>query len=167
MKINMKRLSMILAGALLVCSLLTGCGNQDDHEKMCRLEIISTDDLAVIKTLDNITQEEAAAFLDVDHDMDIDKVDMAGINVSNNEMTDAGLIPEYRIVLYQEKTKTMIKSNDEYGEILEFITYKDSDCVRMNISVDAGEDIEVPDDFISVYYEGTDVFFDNLNKAID
>lgn len=85
----MKRLSMVLVGMLLICSLLTGCGNTDASEKMCRIEIIYEEDSKVIKTLDNITQDDAA------------------------------------------------------------------------------DGIDIADNFLSIYYTGTDVFFDNLHEMID
>lgn len=163
----MKRLSMVLVGMSLICSLLTGCGNTDVSEKMCRLEIISAEDSKVIKTLDNITQDDAAAFLDVNNDMDISGFKFAEMDISDDEIEESELVPEYRIILYQKKTETIIKSGDEYEKIIEFITYKDSDCIKMMILGDAAKGIDIDDDFLSIYYKGTDVFFDNLHENID
>lgn len=170
----MKNLLKVLVCMMTICVLLAGCGSEEESDKLCRIEVLSGEDGTVLKIMENMTQDEAAAFLDVQQEMNISGVslDILGFDVAQHDSgeirSEEGLAPEYRIILYQEKTKTVIQSGDDtYQKIMEYVTYKDSDLVKMIICGDVAEDVELKEEFLTVYYNGTDIFFANLREALN
>lgn len=172
----MKNLVRVLSAVLMAGVLLTGCGRKSDSEKMCRMEIISEEEQTVIKSIYDMTQDEVAAFLDIDHELDISgfSLDIPGFDIakyesSDNYVPEGELVPEYRIILYQEKTETLVKSgdSDEYGKIMEYVTYRDSDVIKMIICSDEIESVEFPEELLTVYFDGTDKFFSNLQEVLN
>lgn len=145
-----------LMSIVMLCFLFTACKNEADYEKMCRIEIISEEEPSIIKIIGGLTQAETADFFDED------------------EWTEAAenkdeLLPEYRIILYQEKTKTLIKleNSEDYEKIAEYVTYEDSACVKQSLGSELIRGKVVSDDMLTFYYNGTDKFFKNLQEAVN
>jgi len=155
---------------LTLCFLLIGCEREEEIEKLCKIEIVKEDTSEIIKVMDFMTQGDVADFFDEDEwGMQIeDNMGAEEIHEIETKVEQSELIPEYKIILYQEKTKTLISldNDEEYEEILEYVTYQDSKLVKEIIRSDEVKNMELPDEFFSYYFEGTEVFFENLRKAV-
>lgn len=86
------------------------------------------------------------------------------VKCAENNADENQLVPEYRITVYQEKTKTLIPSADDnqYEKITEYVTYKDSACVKVTVNSDLIKSREIPDGLLTYYYTGSDEFFKQL-----
>ncbi len=155
---------------LTLCFLLIGCEREEELEKLCRIEIIEEDTSTIIKVMDFMTQMDVSDFLDEDEwgiqtegNMSEEEIHEIETQVEQSE-----LIPEYRIILYQEKTKTLISldNDEEYEKIMEYITYEDSEVVKAIVESDARKNMGLSDEFFSYYFEGTEEFFENLQEVV-
>lgn len=155
---------------LTLCFLLIGCQREEAVEKLCKIEIKKEDTSTIIKVMDFMTQGDVADFLDEDEwGMQIeDNMSEEEVHEIETKVEQSELIPEYRIILYQEKTKTLISldNNEEYEKIMEYITYQDSELVKVTVGSDAIKNMELPDELFSYYFEGTEGFFENLWEAV-
>lgn len=154
---------------LVLCFLFIGCEREEEMEKLCKIEIVEEDTSTIVKVMEFMTQADVVAFLDedewgtqIEENMSEEEIHEIETKVEQSE-----LIPEYRIILYQEKTKTLISldNNEEYEKIMEYITYQDSKLVKAIVGSDAIKNMELPDEFRSYYFEGTEKFFENLWEA--
>ena len=84
------------------------------------------------------------------------------------ENFDEKLVSEYVIELYQEKTHTRVQPDKEntYEKIMEYITYKDSDIVKVVISKDTIKSGGVSEEDLTFYYKGSEQFFSALNNVL-
>ena len=85
--------------------------------------------------------------------------------------TDEELTPQYIINVYQEKTPTVIQTEDTdaYEKVLIYTTYENSDIVKVVVDDNAIHGVTydiVSKDFLTFYYKGTEKFFSTLNEAI-
>lgn len=136
----------IEAVILLLCLFLAGCSPDNPSGKLCRIEFLSAGTEEVLKTLDKQTQEQVFSLLQVDEWEETDK-------------PEGELTPEYKILVYQEKTPALLSflpffsSGSDYIQILEFTMYKDSQYVLEHIDTD--EIINnsfIPNISVSSYY---------------
>lgn len=146
----MKRTS--LSVFLLFLCLLTGCENK--AEKMCRIEIQGADSTC-IASLEQQTQADITDFFDEEHWLE-------------NEDTAENLTPEYTLLLYQEKTHTLLKTekDEPYEKIMEYTTYKDSDIVKAAICQNLVNGGSVSEEVLTAYYTGSEEFFTSIENAV-
>lgn len=152
----MKKNLLLLIFSLIFAVLLTGCTKEDTvGEKLCRIEISDALDHSSVAVLDRQSQADVSELFDENN----------WIEAAENSGSST---PQYVIALYQEKTPTAVKSeNDEpYEKIMEYTTYENSEKVKVSISGDAVNDI-VSDEFLSGYYIGSDKFFSALSDLSD
>lgn len=85
-------------------------------------------------------------------------------NWTETAKPESEAVPQYIITIYQEKTPTVIKQeNDEpYEKIMECITYENSKTIKVSISKNLVHGVAA-DEFLSVYYVGSEKFFSNLS----
>lgn len=147
-----------------ICT-LTGCGlrieaKEDKDEKLYCIEIQDADGTN-ITTLEEQSNEETFRFFDDDGE----KWSTA------SAYSDEGLTQQYIINVYQEKTHTVIETEDAdtYEKILTYTTYENSDIVKVVVDENAIHGVTfgvVSEDDLTFYYKGTEKFFSALNDAI-
>lgn len=149
----MRKIISLFSILILICIAITGCSKQAD-EKLCRIEIADSDNNIAAK-LENQSQSDITEFFDESDWKE------------TNDISFDNLVTEYVISVYQEKTKTVIKTenDDEYEKIMEYITFENSDIVKVSISGDVVGDI-VPDDILDEYYIASSDFFSKINNAV-
>lgn len=146
-----KLLCCLLLGS---CLFLIGCGSQ--QEKKCRIEIVSAETLDVIKTLEEMEQKELETLLDMEH-------------WEETAEPDETLMPEYEIIVYQEKTPTTISAGDtedNYEKIAAYVTYENSRLVKEVIDGDVIKSGKIPEDLLTVYYETSETFTEHFEKMV-
>lgn len=152
----MKR-SIFLSGLAVILSLLlTGCANNAQvSEKLCRIEIANAEKQNDVTVLESQRQSDVSEFFDEN-------------NWTEAAETSGTLTPQYVILLYQKKTPTVIKSeNDEpYEKIMEYTTYENSETVKVSVSGDLVNGT-ISDEFLSGYYVGSEKFLSALQNALD
>lgn len=168
MKKNMKKLIWFILLAL--CFLLIGCDRDEEVEKLCKLEIIEEETSTIIRSIEFMTQSDVAGFFD-EEEGETESERIIGeeeVHEIEERIEQSELIPEYRIIVYQEKTKTLLSldNNEEYEKIMEYLTYQESDIVKETIESDAVKNMKLLETFNSYYFHGTEKFFENLWKAV-
>lgn len=146
---------LLLCGLVVIISLLfNGCTNNNKGEKLCRIEISGAAKQNNIAVLEQLKQSDISEFFDENNWTEAVKI-------------SSELIPQYTISLYQEKTKAVIKSkNDEqYEKIMEYITYENSDIVKVTIGGDVINS-SVSNKYLSEYYIASEEFFSALDNAL-
>ena len=148
----MKKIISFLAILILVFIAMAGCGKTVD-EKLCRIEIADSN-YNVITVLEKQSQLDVSKFF---NESDWKETEKATDN----------LVSKYVITVYQEKTETVIKadSNDEYIKIMEYVTFENSDIVKVLVSGDIVKGI-VSDEFLEEYYIASSDFFSEINNAV-
>lgn len=149
---DMKRIVSLLGVLVLVLIAITGCSKAVD-EKLCRIEI-SDSNYNIITVLENQSQSDVSKFFDES-------------NWKETENSTDNLVSEYVITVYQEKTETVIKAddNDEYIKIMEYVTFENSDIVKVLVGGDVVKGI-VSDKFLEEYYIASSDFFLEINNAV-
>ncbi len=148
----MKRIITILI-ACMFC--LAGCagGTGDGAKKKSRIEIFSIDD-ELLSTIDD--------------------GDTINNLLNNNDWSEAnelpdGLTPEYKLLVYREKTLLAGQNPDderEYELIETIITFKDSPYVIEAISSEVVKNMIIPSDVLTFYYELPNGTVENIINAI-
>lgn len=154
---------------LALCFLFIGC-RQEEPEKLCKMEIVEEETSTLIRTVEFMTQADVAEFLDEEEGQtDMEITGEEEIHEIETRIEQDELIPEYKIIIYQEKTKTLLslEDNEEYEKIMEYFTYQQSDIVKGIIGNDAVKNMELAEEFRSYYFHGTEKFFENLWKAVE
>lgn len=154
------------AGALglSLCLILPGCAVKDNQGgKLCRIEFVSVDTQEVLTALDQQSQKQALSVLQID--------DWEMIPQPEEE-----LVPEYNIIIYQERTPTLLSmipfleaegeaGGEGYIQILEFTTYKDSNYILQNIETeDFAEESLIPSFSIPIYYRVSDEIIGDIRE---
>lgn len=148
----MKKIISLLGILVLVFTAMTGCGKAVD-EKLCRIEIADSN-YNVITVLEKQSQSDVSKFF---NESDWKETEKATDN----------LVSKYVITVYQEKTETVIKadSNDEYIKIMEYVTFENSDIVKVLIGGDIVKGI-VSDELLEEYYIASSDFFSEISNAV-
>ncbi len=150
----MKKILLLLVSAFIMPLSLTGCDKgKQVSEKLCRIEIAKADGQQNTTVLEQLKQSEVSEFFDEN-------------NWTETPETNSKLVPQYTISLYQEKTPTVIKSedNEPYEKIMEYVTFENSEIVRVSISGDLANS-SISEKYLSAYYVGSEKFFSALEKA--
>jgi len=149
----MKRVIAVLLAALLLS--LAGCAGPDEEAaKLCRIEITDLTGEHAPAVLEDLSQEEAGAFL---FEGDWDQTEPAPAE---------GLTPRYVVSVYQDATRTVLGENDgELLKILEYVTYEDTDLVKCTVGADFLPE-KLVEGFLEVYDTAPPEFFAALNEAL-
>ncbi|MBD5144700.1 MAG: hypothetical protein HDT21_02080 [Ruminococcus sp.] len=152
----MKKILLLCVLTAILSVLLTGCTKEDAvGEKLCRIEILNAAEHDSVTVLEQQRQADVSEFFDENN-----WTETAG---SSGELT-----PQYVISLYQEKTPTVIKeeNGEPYEKIMEYVTYENSETVKVSIGGDLVNGF-VSDEFLTGYYIGSEKFFSSLNEALN
>lgn len=148
--------AVILASGLL----LAGCSPQNSAGKLCKVEFLDAGTEKVLKTLEKQSQDEVFSLFQIDDWKEAEKPE--------DELT-----PEYKILVYQEKTPALLSflpvfnNGDNYIQILEFTTYKDSPYILQNIDTDEIlNNSLIPSISISSCYEVSDEILKGIYEEI-
>lgn len=149
----MKRIITILI-ACMFC--LAGCadGTGDGAKKKSRIEIFSIDD----ELLSTIDDEDTINNL-------LNNNDWSEVN----ELPE-GLTPEYKLLVYQEKTLLAGQDPNEerdYELIETIIIFEDSPYVIEVISSEVVKNMILPSDVLTFYYELPDSTIENILNIIN
>lgn len=153
----MKRIITILIACMFI---LTGCAFQttnstgDEVEKKSRIEIFSIQD-ELLSTIDN--------------------EDTINNLLNNNDWSEVnelpeGLTPEYKLLVYQEKTLLAGQDPNEerdYELIETIIIFEDSPYVIEVISSEVVKNMILPSDVLIFYYELPDSTIENILNIIN
>lgn len=148
----MKKLISLFGIVLMLFTVISGCSKTVD-EKLCRIEISDSKN-NVIAVLENQSQADVTDFFDDAKWME-------------TQPPADRLSTEYIVSVYQEKTKTVVKTanDDEYEKIMEYETFKDSDIVKVSIGGDIVNGI-ISDEFLDGYYVASSEFFSKVNHTV-
>lgn len=130
----------ILVYMLSGCSFVVSRGTQGRDEKLLEVEIYSVQEDSLLATV---------------QDQDITAALTESYNWKLIEDYPDGLVPEYRLVVYQEKTLLYGKDPDEprdYEVIETLITFKDSPYVAEMIEGSVVKNMKLPEDALTSYY---------------
>ncbi len=151
-----------LIGVFITCVLfLTGCGNSvsnqnnEDTKKKNRIEVYSVQDDAHLTTIDD--QNTINKILDT-------------CDWKEAEQLPDDLKPDYKMLVYQEKTLLYGQDPDEerdYELIETLITYQDSSYVQEIISSDVVHNMIIPEDVMTFYYVMPDENLKELEQIIN
>lgn len=159
----MKKSISICLIVLALAAVFSGCGkaspSANGREKLCRIEISQADGQGKATVLESLSQSDVSDFFDEDNWEDL------------TAAPGEKLEPEYRITLYQQKTDTVIKSDDGDGyiKVMEYVTHKGSDIVKVIVGGEMADIIlpeELSDELLDMYSTGSAKFFDALEKAL-
>lgn len=153
---SMKKIISLFAIILLLFTIMTGC-SKTDNLKLCRIEITDQNH-NVIAVLENQTQADVSELLDETNWKETDK-------------PSDKLINEYVVSVYQERTKTVIKTDkdDEYIKIMEYETFENADVVKVSIGgdlVNSPASEELLDEYLEDYYIASSDFFSKINNIV-
>lgn len=153
---------------LAVCFFIGAC-KKEKAEKLCKLEIVEEKTSTLIATIEFMTQEDVTEFFGEEEEGT--ELEIAGEEETyeiETKIEQAELIPEYEIIVYQEKTKELLSLEDDedYEKIMEYFTYEKSDIVKEIIETDMVKNMKLAKKFSNHYFHGTEKFFENLSKAI-
>lgn len=151
-----KIIGVLIIGALL----FTGCSsnvppnNKEDVKKQSKIEVYSAEEDKLLITIDD--QDTVNKLVETYNWESIE-------NFSND------LIPEYKLVVYQEKTLLFGQDPDKergYELIETMITFKNSPYVREVISSDVIKNMIIPDDALSSCYVMPDEIIGKLHELL-
>ena len=146
----MKKIICIFIICILI---LTGCGN-NSQGKLLRMECYSAQDGKLIMAIED--QETIDRILEFDGGEKI-------------EQLPDGLIPEYKMLIYQETTLLFGQDPDEerdYVLIETLVTYQDSSYISETISGDIVLNI-IPEEQMTFYYVMPDEVREELDDIIN
>ena len=145
-----------IIGVLLIFTfLLMGCSyNEPQEKKQCKIELYSAQDNKLLQTIDN--QDTVNKLLNTS-DWEVLE------NISDN------LIPEYIMLVYQEKTLLHGQDPNEekdYELIEKLITYQNSSYIKEIISSAVIKNMIIPENTLTFYYVIPDDIQEDLHELI-
>lgn len=149
----MKKLLLCVL-TVVMSAMLAGCGSSKG-EKLCSIEVLDASAHNRVAGLVLQSQSDITGFFDED-------------NWTEASEPENEAVPQYIITLYQEKTPSVIKQENDkaYEKIMEYVTYENSKIIKVSVSDDLMNGV-VSDEFLSVYYVGSEKFFSNLSDLSD
>lgn len=153
----MKRLFVLFIGFAMIfcgCNINVNIEQSDELQKSCKIEIRSFKEHSLIATIDK--QEIVNQFLATD--------DWEAVDGIPKELT-----PQYRLVVYQEKTLLKGQDPDEEREfeIIERITtYQDSLYMQVSVNPDVIKNSKMPQEFLTFNYLAPDEIMKNLQQFV-
>lgn len=152
----MKKLIGIFGILILLFTALTGC-SKAEQLKLCRIEIADKNQ-NVLTILENQSQSDINELFNEDSWTAIEK--------PNDKLAS-----EYVISVYQEKTKTVIEtdSDNEYIKIMEYVTFENSEIVKVSIGKDlinGPASDKLLDECLEDYYIASSDFFSKIHNLV-
>lgn len=148
---------VLLLGILLFvvgCGADTSTDEQKEPSKLCRVEIYSAQDNKLLTTIEE--QEIINKLLET---YEWEFVD----NITEE------LVPEYKLVVYQEKTLLYGQDEDkerDYEIIETIMTFKDSSYIEASISESVVKNMKVAKDNLIYYYIMPDEVMNELKELV-
>lgn len=151
-----KIIGVLIIGVLLFtgCSSIVTQNNNDDLKKQSKIEVYSAEDDKLLITIDD--QDTVNKLLETYNWESIE-------NLSND------LLPEYKLVVYQEKTLLFGQDPDKergYELIETMVTFKNSPYIKEVISSDVIKNMIIPDDALSSCYVMPDEIIEKLHEQL-
>lgn len=145
---------------VILALLLTGCGfnapenSDEDMKKQSRIEIYSAQEETLLKTVD-----------------DQDTVDLLSetYHWEETEAASDNLVPEYKLLVYQEETLRLGQDPTEkrgYELIETIITFQDSPYIREVISSEVIKGAVIPENVMTSYYIMPEDAVEELDKLL-
>lgn len=150
----------ILALFFVLAFIFTGCNVVDEIEqkeelhKLCKIKVLTAEENTLLATIDD--QKIVDQFLDTN--------EWTATNEISKELT-----PQYKLVVYQEKT--LLRDQDpnekrEYELIETITTYQDSSYMQVAINPDVIKNGKVPSEFLTFYYLAPDEIIKDLQQLV-
>lgn len=139
---------------------LTGCSfnahqdSNEDMKKQSKIEIYSVQDETLLKTIDE--QDMVDALLET-------------YNWEETKVVSDDLVPEYKLLVYQEKTLLLGQDPDEkrdYELIETIITFQNSPYIKEIISSDVIKGVIIPENVMTFYYIMPDATIEELHELL-
>lgn len=139
---------------------LTGCSfnahqdSNEDMKKQSKIEIYSVQDETLLKTIDD--QDTVNDLLET-------------YNWEETEVVSDDLVPEYKLLVYQEKTLLLGQDPDEkrdYELIETIITFQNSPYIKEVISSDVIKGAIIPENVMTFYYIMPDATIEELHELL-
>lgn len=152
----MKKLISLFGIMIISIIMMIGC-SRAENSKLCRIEIADKNQ-NIVAVLENQSQSDVSVLFDETDWKEIEK-------------PTEKLAAEYVVSVYQERTKTVIKneSDDEYIKIMEYVTFENSEVVKVSIGgdlVNGSASKELLDEYLEDYYLASSDFFSKINNII-
>mgnify|MGYP000000021659 FL=1 len=155
-EVALKRISAVFL--IINFLFLVGCSYQDESmesKKQSRIEIYSVEDKKLLKTIDDqIVVNELFSTYNWEE---------------KSELSD-DLIPEYQLLVYQEKTMLWGQDPDkdrEYELIATITTFLDSSYIEEVISSDVVKNMKIPEYAMTFYYIMPDKIMEVLHEQLE
>lgn len=148
-------------GMILCLLLLAGCGinsketETEETEKKCKIEVQAAEEDTLLQTIED--QNTVNKLLDMEQ-------------WEEAENLPEDLTPEYKLVVYQEKTVLLGQDPDaerDYEIIETLITYEDSPYVTEFISSDVIKNMEISEEYLTFNYTMPDDVIDTLQNTLN
>lgn len=123
-------------------------------KKQSKIEIYSVQDDKLLKTIDD--QDMVNILLETD-------------NWEETEEVSDDVVPEYKLLVYQEKTLLLGQDPDEerdYELIETIITFQNSPYIKEVISSDVIKGIVIPENVMTLYYIMPDATVEKLQELL-
>lgn len=152
----MKKLISLFGIMIISIIMMIGC-SRAENLKLCRIEIADKNQ-NIVAVLENQSQLDVSVLFDESDWKEIEK-------------PTEKLAAEYMVSVYQERTKTVIKneSDDEYIKIMEYVTFENSEVVKLSIGrdlVNGSASMELLDEYLEDYYLASSDFFSKINNIV-
>lgn len=135
-----------MVAIIILVLFLTGCSfnapqnSNEDMKKQSKIEIYSVQDETLLKTIDD--QDTVNNLLETN-------------NWKQTEAVSDNLVPEYKLLIYQEETLLLGQDPDEerdYELIETIITFQNSPYIKDVISSEVIKGAIIPENIMTFYY---------------
>lgn len=149
-----------MMAVIIFLLLLTGCSSNaiqnsnEDMKKQSKIEIYSAQDETLLKTID---------------DQDMVNILLETYNWEEMEVVSDNLVPEYKLLVYQEKTLLLGQDKAEkrdYELIETIITFQNSPYIKEIISGDVIKGAIIPENVMTFYYMMPDETIEKLHGLL-
>lgn len=150
----------VIVAVIIFALFLTGCSfnapqnSNEDVKKKSIIEIYSAQDDKLIKTIDE--QDTINTLLET-------------YNWEETEDISDDMVPEYKLLVYQEKTLLLGQDPAEkrdYELIETIITYQNSPYIKEVISSDVIKSTVIPENVMTFYYKMPDATVEKLQELL-
>lgn len=150
----------IIVSVMIFALFLTGCSfnapqnSNEDMKKQSKIEIYSVQDDTLLKTIDN--QDMINILLETD-------------NWQETEEISDDVVPEYKLLIYQEKTLLLGQDPSvkrDYELIETIITFQNSPYIEEVISSDVIKSTVIPENVMTFYYIMPDATVEKLHELL-
>lgn len=149
-----------MVAIIILVLFLTGCSfnapqnSNEDMKKQSKIEIYSVQDETLLKTIDD--QDTVNNLLETN-------------NWKETEAVSDNLVPEYKLLIYQEKTLLLGQDPAEkrdYELIETIITFQNSPYIKDVISSEVIKGAIIPENIMTFYYIMPDDTIEELHELL-